>query len=128
MNTTISTNCAGATPISCDTITSTASRRTLSSRWTRLSLHIVIWRWLWCTAQRPEPVEAVLRPMVEIIHGIENQQINDEVDPGLVGDARATLIDLQRGQSPDARLPEGCIPNWLHQKNSATPEQAKPVG
>ena len=47
---TTATNCAGGTPTSCDTNTTTTSRSMSSSRWLRSSLQIVIWRWLWCTA------------------------------------------------------------------------------
>jgi hypothetical protein len=47
---TSSTNCAGCTPISWATSTMMASRITSSSRWLRLSLHIVIWRCEWCSA------------------------------------------------------------------------------
>ena len=46
--------------------------------------------------QRPEPVKTMLRAMVEVIHRIENQQIDDEAHPGLVCHAGPKLVDLQR--------------------------------
>ena len=46
--------------------------------------------------QRPEPVKSMLGAMVEIIHRIENQQIDDEAHPGLIRHAGPHLVNLQR--------------------------------
>jgi hypothetical protein len=73
---TMATNCPGATPISCASSTSRLSRSRSSSRWLRLSLHIVICRCEWCSACRLHHQLKVLAAVHPVVDEVEHQQVD----------------------------------------------------
>ncbi|KAG1245495.1 hypothetical protein G6F65_021202 [Rhizopus arrhizus] len=77
--------------------------------------------------QRPEPAETVLGTVIDVVHRVEQQQVDDQADPGLVRHAGPVLVQLERRKAPDVQLSEDAVPERVDREEQRQAEHAQAV-
>ena len=122
------TNCAGATPISNATSTNSAVAQQVVQQMVavvrphrHLALAVVQ------RVQLPPPGVAVLGAVQQVVHRVEDHQVEQEADPGDVGDAGPGAVELQGRPAGHAQHAEEVVPQRLEREEQQHAEEAQAV-
>ncbi len=71
----------------------------------------------------PPPPQLVLAAVDPVVHKVKDQQVQEQTQPGQIGDAAPELVQMEGGETRHPKRPEQRIEERIHREEERNAKQ-----